>query len=761
MWYLKGHEGFFVYILPNQKKSFGKSQSDIKLEGDATVSELHAVISVESTKESDAHKCVISNISKYGTVVVRDEEKKKLYANDKFILRSGDIVQFGQKYTFVALCHLFVIVRSGLNEEDTERLRNITDYLGGVLSETWDTSCTHLTVAESVLFTTKLACALASAKPIVTIMYWEAVNIAIKESKELPKIEDFLPRVKEEWLKVCSRSFLPNEKRKTLFKGLSFVHFCAKQYFTYAQLIIAAGGKSCVYPTKRPLSPRDLTARNAIVIQQPANDSSQLTQVIAVDYPIIYSKLQAIKRRMISDTEIPLAILYCTTTMYCNPKFDFATFVKLKTQIFPPSDMIITEDTQDVDNAAKRQIERNIIPETCDSQNNQNISKETYFSNKGEQRDTYNASKSNMMKDKQNVNNRENKRKIIPETCDSQNNEHSLKKTRFSDENEQSNFTISKDDIGMKIQNNENNIKNICFFNKNQQNNICNNNENNIVNNIFHNSIVSRKVDKKPQIIPESCNSLEESVNNIFSGKSNNKQAEIIFDTGKPNEKNILSNLAMEKEENVELQEKEVFVENNSILAKNYKKKDILEENKYEFQQLGNVFTNKDNSSIFKNNNLNRKENLIVENDSLNDINDKLESARWKSSKNSEYPRIVSIEEVSNNEMYIQQGKEKRILGKNCFTIEESQKSLIEQKLGSVCKSDRNQEYKTVKENEIQKKDNRKEEPKKTGATWYERYVNHEFTNEILRKDIPCGKKFTKKPITIPEKILKADDFVL
>lgn len=89
----------------------------------------------------------------------------------------------------------------------------------------------------------QLACALASAKFIVTITYWEAVNIAIKESKELPKIEDFLPRVKEEWLKVSSKLFLPNEKRKTLFKGLSFVHFCPKQYFTYVLLITAAGNK--------------------------------------------------------------------------------------------------------------------------------------------------------------------------------------------------------------------------------------------------------------------------------------------------------------------------------------------------------------------------------------------------------------------------------------------------------------------------------------------------------------------------------------
>jgi len=89
----------------------------------------------------------------------------------------------------------------------------------------------------------QLACALASAKSIVTITYWEAVNIAIKDFKELPKIEDFLPQVKEEWLKVCSKLFLPNEKRKTLFKGLSFVHFCPKQYFAYVLLINAAGNK--------------------------------------------------------------------------------------------------------------------------------------------------------------------------------------------------------------------------------------------------------------------------------------------------------------------------------------------------------------------------------------------------------------------------------------------------------------------------------------------------------------------------------------
>jgi len=64
-------------------------------------------------------------------------------------------------------------------------------------------------------------------------------------------------------------------------------YFFLSVYKYFKVRLYISGGKSCVYPTRRPLRPRDLTAKNAIVIQQPANDSSQLTQVIAVDYPVI------------------------------------------------------------------------------------------------------------------------------------------------------------------------------------------------------------------------------------------------------------------------------------------------------------------------------------------------------------------------------------------------------------------------------------------------------------------------------------------
>lgn len=93
----------------------------------------------------------------------------------------------------------------------------------------------------------QLAYALASAKIIVTIAYWDAVMEAVEEMKELPKINDFLSTVKEEWLRADAEQLLPKEERRMLFHGLCFVHFCARQYATYAPIITAAGFQKSVF----------------------------------------------------------------------------------------------------------------------------------------------------------------------------------------------------------------------------------------------------------------------------------------------------------------------------------------------------------------------------------------------------------------------------------------------------------------------------------------------------------------------------------
>lgn len=752
MWCLKGREGFCVYILPNQKKLFGKSLSDIKLEGDVTISRRHAIISVEPTEESQTqYKCVINDISKYGTFIIRDKKKEKLLTDKKFILKAGDIVQFGLKEsTFVVLCYSFVIAKSSLNEEDLRKLNDIVSNLKAKLSETWADSCTHLTVAKNTLFTTKFACALASAKPIVTNAYWEAVDTAVKESKELPKIEDFLPKVKEEWLKVCSNLFLPNEKRSTLFKGLSFVHFCTKQYFAYASLITAAGGKSCVYPTKRPLTPRDLTAKNAIVIQQPTNDSSQLTQAIIADYPVIYHKLQGVKRRMISDSEIPLAILYCTTEIYCNPKYDFATFLKLETPTFVSSDVII-ENTQDIVNTGTRQIKRKIIPETCESQNNETVLKKIHCSDENKIKHISSVNKSNIAMT-QNTDNVKFKRKIIPETCDSQINKKNSKNYFYG--NEWKNMSdINESNIAMKnmenadtkqikckmigktydSQNNENISKKILFNESEQY--VSDTSQTNI----------SAKIQSKNIIKSVS-----------FSNESESKHiSDMRIDmTCEFNEK-IVNNFATEKEQqNVKLQKQKVFKENNVTFTKNNQEKNMSQENKYGFQQE-NIIINEKNTSLKKN--VNKEENLIVEKDNSNN-NSKYTIASWENSKNVKPSQSVSIKEMSNNEIYIK-GKKDNLYEKNCSTVE--LQNSLKQKLISTCNSEKNRENKKVKEEDKIQTKNNKKELRKIEDNWYKKCLNQGFTDEILRKDVPCGKNFIKTFIIKPEKILRTDDFVL
>ncbi|XP_024886189.1 putative leucine-rich repeat-containing protein DDB_G0290503 isoform X1 [Temnothorax curvispinosus] len=764
MWCLKGREDLCVYILPNQKKSFGKSLSDIKLEGDPTISRLHAVVSVEPTEESETqYRCVINDVSKYGTFVIRDNKKRKLLS-DKFVLKVDDIVQFGLKEsTFVVLCHSFVIARSSLGEQGIKKLQDIAQNLKATLSETWGNFCTHLTVAESTLFTPKLACALASAKPVVTNAYWEAVDVAVKESKELPKIEDFLPKLREDWLKVDPRKFLPDEKRRTLFKGLSFIHFCAKQYSANAPLITTAGGKSCVYPTKRPLTPRDLTAKNAIVILYPASDSTQLTQAIPADYPIIHRKLQAVKRRMISDSEIPIAVLHCNTETYCNPKYDFATYLQSETPNIFLSNTII-ENTQDIVNADTRQIKRKIIPETCDSPNNESVSKKVR-SDESERNISGNITTT------QNTDNIESKCKIIPETCDSQTSKKSSKSSYPFDESErkcmsgtnESNIAMnnvqnaSNREMKCKMtvktydsQNNEN-ISSRVFY-ESEQRYVSDTSRSNILTKIQNKSIIKNNYSSNEQknisdsntnnilpndtnkhkIIPESCCSVEKNTSDIFSGKSNNKEVRIIPESCCSVEKNI-SDIFSGKSNNKEVriisetcEFNEELVGNNAVTKKEHhivelQEESMLQENEYGFQQ---------------------QENSIVEKDNLNKNNDKF--ARWKSSKNAKTPHTVSINEINDSaatDINIKQGKENSLFEKGCSRVE-LQDSLKKQKLSPGCNSEKNQEDKRVKEDKIYTKDNKKEELRKTGGN--KTYQNQGFTDKILRKDVPCGKKFIK-----------------
>lgn len=449
---------------------------------------------------------------------------------------------------------------------------------------------------------------------------------------------------------------------------------------------------------------------------------------------------------MISDTEIPLAILHCNTERYCNPKYYFTTFLKLETQKFRSSDIII-ENTQDVVNTDVRSIKRKIIPETCESQDNLNVSKKIRCFDENERISDIDESNIAIM---QNIDNEKFKCKIIPETCDSQTNKNISKnsypfyesewkyrsdKSEFAINNMQNvdNKEIKRNvtDKTYDLQNNENisaqsfneskqryvsdtsksnvlaktqdkSIKSIYV--SNEQNNISDRNKSNIVKNIF-----SKNTNKQ---FPDSYSSVEKNLSDIFSGKSNNKEVHI-FETCKFNNELVGNIFATKKEQqNIKLQEKEIFKKSNMTFVKNNQEKNItrmLQENECDFQQQRNSIINEEDNTIFKKN-LDRQKNSIVEKDNLSNNNGEVTIARWKNSKNAK-PRIVSIQVINDSEIDIGQGKE-NLFEKDCSRVE-LQDSLKKQKLSSICNSEENQD-KRVKEDKIQTKDNKKEESRKT-----------------------------------------------
>lgn len=367
---------------------------------------------------------------------------------------------------------------------------------------------------------------------------------------------------------------------------------------------------------------------------------------------------------MISDTEIPLAILHCNTETYCNPKYDFASFLKLEIPKVLSSDVII-ENTQDIVTINTRQIKRKIIPETYESPNNETVSKRVRFFDETEG-NISDVNESNIAK--QNIDNRESKCKIIPETCDSQTSKKILRSSYSFYENESK--CISGPNESSIAMNNE-------------QKNIFNSNKSNTVNNILPNN-----ANKHCQIIPDSCCSIEKNVSDIFSDVRNN------FATEK-------------KQQNVKLQEKETFKE-NATFAKNNQERNMLQEIEYGFQQQKNSITNKENDTIFEKNNLDRQKNSIVENDNLNNNKFDKTIAKWENSKNTKTPHIISVKKINDCEIDIKQRKEKSLLEKDCSRIE-LQNSLNEQKLKPVCNTEKYQEDKRMKEDKIQTKNNKKQ----------------------------------------------------
>lgn len=71
--------------------------------------------------------------------------------------------------------------------------------------------------------------------------YWKAVKSAVEKGDPLPKTDNYISEISEEYISKGIVSLYPNDKRKSLFKDLIFNFFDIKQFKTYETMISLAG----------------------------------------------------------------------------------------------------------------------------------------------------------------------------------------------------------------------------------------------------------------------------------------------------------------------------------------------------------------------------------------------------------------------------------------------------------------------------------------------------------------------------------------
>ena len=153
-------------------------------------------------------------------------------------------------------------------------------------------------------------------KPIVTVKFFENWINALEKNPEspLPDIAHYIPPLDATLAdQFDEKLFLPNEKRKTMFKGKTFIF---PQQNSMSVAVEKAGGNAVM-----DLNFDDVNQEVLLVewsVSQLSNQSSQLS-----GNPHAYSarlaNIKSLGKRAITLKDISYAILECSTERFCNP----------------------------------------------------------------------------------------------------------------------------------------------------------------------------------------------------------------------------------------------------------------------------------------------------------------------------------------------------------------------------------------------------------------------------------------------------------
>ncbi|XP_028177108.1 nibrin [Ostrinia furnacalis] len=362
MWYLTSEVDHRVIYIAGQNKeiTIGRSadaqQRSFVIPDDPSISRKHATL----TNLHD--ELFLQDLgSRYGTFVNNGEVKVE--SNSMIKLNDKDIVKFG-KMGSVWIVHAksFVTCTSTLKGENLQNLKTCLTSLSGTLKSDWDSTCKYLTMP-AITLTMKVVLALVQGAHIVTVEFWSKCLEAVNSQMALPDPNNFTPQIIESTLNKEVVSFLPDDRRKSLLLGKKVVFFSKRQFDMYKAVLTNASASPLLLSESK-MSKSMLCEKDVFVIQYNLTSSSQETQTQRNSIVDIVNYLKSKGKRVITDVEIGLAVLYCSTDKYCNPDFNFPSEVIKQTDQTAKNPTVLAQETQEYNYGAKCKKENVVINES-------------------------------------------------------------------------------------------------------------------------------------------------------------------------------------------------------------------------------------------------------------------------------------------------------------------------------------------------------------------------------------------------------------
>lgn len=315
-----------------EKYDVGRDSScDICLT-DVTVSRRHAILyPVQDCVKLEDEKSTVGTFINGGPTpgdrIPRDAHS---------FLRDDDVVLFGGKGNKWRLQKVDIsVITTKLDPRDSIELKSLLRVLNGnQVSSEWSNSVTHL-ITPKIAFTPKLMLALVNCVPIVNLQFFRDAASYVKETNQLPDVNQYIPPVTDECPEVYN--FSVNEARKKIFEGLSFIFLDGAKLHTFQKIIKNAGGTVSMWDKKKASMIR--------VASRVIGDSKGDLR----EHQEVSTYLLSKGRRLIPDSEIGLAIATVSIDKNCNPRYlpEIGHILAAETpylQVCNSSDLVLVED---------------------------------------------------------------------------------------------------------------------------------------------------------------------------------------------------------------------------------------------------------------------------------------------------------------------------------------------------------------------------------------------------------------------------------